>query len=89
MVKNPPAKVGDLGSMPESGRSPGEKNGNPLLYSSLGNPKVRGVLGVTRAGHKLVTEHACIIITDAPLTVLKRNKFNQSWVGNGGQVPSE
>jgi len=30
--------VGDLGSIPESGRSPGEGNGNPLQYSCLKNP---------------------------------------------------
>jgi len=30
--------VGDLGSIPWSGRSPGEGNGNPLQYSCLENP---------------------------------------------------
>ena len=30
--------VGDLGSVPWLGRSPGEGNGNPLQYSSLENP---------------------------------------------------
>ena len=30
--------VGDLGSVPGLGRSPGEGNGNPLQYSCLGNP---------------------------------------------------
>ena len=30
--------MGDLGSIPESGRSPGERNGNPLQYSCLENP---------------------------------------------------
>ena len=34
--------VGDLGSIPELGRSPGEGNGNPLQYSCLGNPMDRG-----------------------------------------------
>ena len=38
MVKNSPANVGDAGSIPGSGRSPGEGNGNPLQYSCLGNP---------------------------------------------------
>ena len=36
-VKNPPANAGDTGSIPGSGRSPGEGNGNPLQYSCLGN----------------------------------------------------
>ena len=30
--------VGNLGSIPESGRSPGEGNRNPLQYSCLENP---------------------------------------------------
>ena len=30
--------VEDLGSIPGSGRSPGEGNGNPLQYSCLENP---------------------------------------------------
>ena len=29
--------VGDLGSIPGLGRSPGEENGNPLQYSCLEN----------------------------------------------------
>ena len=41
VVKNPPANAGDLGSIPGSGRSPGEENGNPLQYSCLGNPMDR------------------------------------------------
>ena len=34
--------VGDLGSIPGSGRSPGEGNGSPLQYSCLENPMDRG-----------------------------------------------
>ena len=30
--------AGDPGSIPASGRSPGEGNGNPLQYSCLENP---------------------------------------------------
>ena len=41
VVKNPPANAGDAGSMPGSGRSPGEGNGNPLQYSCLENPTDR------------------------------------------------
>ena len=37
MVKNPFANAGDSGSIPGSGRSPGEGNGNPLQYSCLEN----------------------------------------------------
>ena len=34
--------VEDLGLIPESGRSPGEGNGNPLQYSCLENSMDRG-----------------------------------------------
>ena len=37
MVKNPLVNAGNTGSVPESGRSPGEGNGNPLQYSCLEN----------------------------------------------------
>ena len=33
---------GDVGSIPGSGRSPGEGNGNPLQYSCLENSMNRG-----------------------------------------------
>ena len=35
-------KAGDPSSIPGSGRSPGEGNGNPLLYSCLENPMDTG-----------------------------------------------
>ena len=34
--------AGDPGSIPGLGRSPGERNGNPLQYSCLENPMDRG-----------------------------------------------
>ena len=42
VVKNLPANVGDSGSIPGSGRSPGEGNGKPLQYSCLENSMDRG-----------------------------------------------
>ena len=36
-----PGNGGDMGLVPGSGRSPGERNGNLLHYSSLGNPMMR------------------------------------------------
>ena len=45
VVKNLPAKAGDkrdVGSVPGSGRSPGEGHGNPLQYSCLENPMDKG-----------------------------------------------
>ena len=50
MVKNPSANAGDvrnLGSIPGSGRSPGEGNGNPLQYSCLENAMDRGACWAT------------------------------------------
>ena len=38
VVKNPPANAGDVGSIPGLERSPGEENGNLLLYPCLENP---------------------------------------------------
>ena len=53
--------AGDPGSIPGSGRCPGEGNGNPLQYSCLENSMDRGawwatVHGVVRVGHYLVTK---------------------------------
>ena len=39
--------AGDLGSIPGSGRSPGEGNGNSLQYSCLENPMDRGAWQAT------------------------------------------
>ena len=50
MVKNLPVNVGDVTSIPELGRSPGEGNGNPLQYSCLGNPIDRGAWQATIHG---------------------------------------
>ena len=49
VVKNPPGNegvTGDVGSTPESGRSPGRGNGNPLQYSCLQNAMDRGAGGL-------------------------------------------
>ena len=60
-VKNPPANTGDPGSVPGSGRFPGEENGNLLQYSCLGNPMDWGACwgtahGVARIRGDLVTK---------------------------------
>ena len=47
VVKNPTAHAGDerdVGLIPRSGRSPGEKNGTPVHYSCLENSMDRGAL---------------------------------------------
>ena len=50
VVKNPHANTGNMGSIPGSGRYPGEGNGNPLQYSCLGNSMYRGAWQVTVHG---------------------------------------
>ena len=47
VVKNPPASIGDTGSIFGLGRSPGGGNGNPLQHSCLGNPTDRGAWRAT------------------------------------------
>ena len=53
MVKNPPVSEGDvrdMGSIPESGRSPGGENDNPLKYSCQENPVDKGACWATAHG---------------------------------------
>ena len=71
-LKTSASNAGDLGSIPGSGRSPGERNGNPLQYSCLENPMDREPgrlqsMGSQRVGEKEVIsnsqkkEHLCIV----------------------------
>ena len=83
MVKNLPANAGDVGLIPDLGRSPGEGNGNPLQYYCLGNPMARGawwatVHGVARsdtAEHtqrqqpRLRGQECCVQIAAQPLAL--------------------
>ena len=46
----PDGRVGDLGSVPGSGRSPEEGNGNPLQFSCLGNSMDKGAWWATVHG---------------------------------------
>ena len=48
--KESPCNAGDPGSIPGSGRSPGEENGNPLQDSCLENPMDRGAWWATVHG---------------------------------------
>ena len=68
--KKSACNAGDLGSIPGSGRSPGEGNGNPLQYSCLDNPMDRGawqatvtVHGVARVGHDLAMKPSLAVPT--------------------------
>ena len=58
VVKNPPASAGNVGSIPGSGRYPGERSGNPLtpvflLGKSHGQRSLVGysLWGCKRVGH--------------------------------------
>ena len=62
--KESTCNAGDPGSIPESGRSPGEGNGNPLQYSHLENPTERGawwatVHGVSESQTRLSVSTVC------------------------------
>ena len=52
-VKESACNAGDLGSIPKSGRSPGERNGNPLQYFCLESSHAqRSLAGCSPWGHK-------------------------------------
>ena len=51
--KESACNMGDLGSIPRLGRSPGGGHGNPLQYSCLENPQgQRSLAGCSTLGHK-------------------------------------
>ena len=68
MIKNLPARakdMGDTGSIPGLGRSPGVENGNPLQYSCLGNSTGGAAwwapqsVGLQRESNVTGTGHGC------------------------------
>ena len=87
MVKNLSANVGDTGSIPGSGRSPGEENIDSLQYSCLGNPMDRKPgrllqsMGSETVGRDLVTKWASLI---AHWLKKKRSACN---VGDPSSIP--
>ena len=61
VVKKSSCQTEDMGSIPGSGRSSGERKGNPFQYSCLRNCMDRGawrakVLGLQRVGYDLMTK---------------------------------
>ena len=59
--------VGDPGSIPGLGRSPGEGNGNPLQYSFLENPhEHRSLTGYSPWGHKESDMTEQLILSPSP-----------------------
>ena len=74
VVKNPPANAEGTGSIPGSGRSPGEGNGNLRQYSCLGNPMDRGAWQASVHG----------VAKESDMTLrLKSNNNNQPWWAGG------
>ena len=69
VVKNPPTNagaVGDAGSVPGLGRSPGGGTDNPLQYSCPENPMDRGawwatVHGIAESDMTEMTEHTYVL----------------------------
>ena len=80
-VKASAHNVGDQGSIPGQGRSPGERNGNPLQYSCLENPMDRGasqatVHGVTKSRTRLSNFTFTFILI---MEVLQRCYFHEGF----------
>ena len=76
--KESACNAGDLVSIPRSGRSPGEGNGNPLQYSCLENSTDRGgwqatVHEVAESGitEKLTFSQAYLVV-DLGITLLRK-----------------
>ena len=61
MVKNLLASAGDTGSIPRSGRSPGEGNGNPLQYYCW---KIHGQRSLAGYSLLLLSLQLCPILCD-------------------------
>ena len=59
--KESTCNAGDVGSIPGSGRAPGEENSNPLQYSCLGNPMDRGAWWTTVHGVAKGVRHDLVI----------------------------
>jgi len=77
-----PTSTGDTGSIPESGRSPGEGNDNPLQYSCLGNPTSREAWRAHPQGCKELemTEYAQMLIQFWQCNLLKRLIFSPWYI---------
>ena len=89
VVNNPPANAGEVGSIPGSGKLPGERNGYPRQYSCLENPMDRGAWQVTvhrfaRVRHDLATKQW---LNNSPLGL--RNGNNVTITGNNAARKEE
>ena len=78
--RNPPAKAGDMGLIPGSGRSPGDGNGHPLQYSSWRIPWTEEPGGLQSMGSQRV-EH------DLAVKQQQQKGGGQSWRRHGTRAP--
>jgi len=93
VVKNPPAKAGDMSLIPGSGRPPGEGNDNPLQYSCLENLMGRGAwrlqsMGSQRAGHDLVTKQQQLALAYLPFKGFPGGSVGKEFACNVGDLGS-
>ena len=77
--------AGDLGSIPGSGRSPAEGNGNPLQYSCLGNLMDRGAWRATVHG---VTKNQTRLSMRAESSSLQTVSSAVAWDRGGSRLPT-
>ena len=92
--KQSTCQTGNAGSIPGSGRSPGEGNGNPLQYSCLENSQEpRRLAGCspwgckelhTRTGHNLPSRQFCVFPSSAFCCSLSLGQ-SSPWGVKGGQ----
>ena len=94
-VKNPSANAWDASSVPESGRSPGERHGKPLQYSCLENPMTEEPGRLQPMGSQSDLARICIakslhcpseaittlLISYTPIQNKEFEKKRSSWAG--------
>ena len=95
MVKNPPAKAGDVGSISGLGRSPGGGHGNTLQRSCLENPVDRGawraaVRGAAQVptGPKRLSARVLRLSTERPPRLLRQLRSSLGPPGRAVVLPS-
>ena len=79
--KESACNIVEQGSIPGSGRSSGEGNGNPPQYSCLDKPMDRGarwatIYGVARVRHDLATKPVCFNFYQGPINIINMYAFN-------------
>ena len=72
VVKNPPANIRHMGSIPQLGRSPGEGNSYSLQYSFLENSMDRGAWWATIPG---ITKSRNLRLNNNNVSRLNENTF--------------